>query len=352
MEDNSSSVDEFATKPEKTLDYINSALLTTIFVSFAVWWVFKNIDGKEILRRGLRSLALLFYFTSIFFGLYSDWLIIFLSSKINIDKNLVEKMGYIYGNYKQEIGTLHIDLITCYNIFLTTSQVSKICALFLMIGSWMPISLRSMSPGDSPGTSKKKEAEMFKKLSNASISVFSKLYILFRIPITFIFQRNQIFLTPDTILFTRSVFFGIEIAISALFLVILKTKYQGVVSNKMDAAIGSYTGVNILVVVLLMDSFFNHIINALSIPLIMDNVTTYVIEKIGFLTHIVSGVILLAILCPQKHKFCNGKISCLHQNCNTKKALDTASMENKYNEEFESDELVDLMDNKVEERIS
>lgn len=303
MERNQEDVARLVTKPEKVLDYINNGLLKAIFVSFVFWWLTKNMSMKQSFRKGTKSISLVFFTVSIITSFLCDWMAVFLSSKFVLDKALAEKMGYISGVYLQTIGSRHLDLIYVYNFLLTASQMLKICSLFLMTGSWMPVSRKDILEQIYPSIRGKNDSEVLGRLSDASIAVFSKIYTLLRIPLALIFVKYQIFLMPDTILFIRSVWFGLEVALCGLFLLILKTKYQGILNDNAKTQIDRYTGVSIFVTTLLADSFFNHIINVLSIPSTLGEATTYVIEKIGFLARMVSELILLATLCPQRHAF-------------------------------------------------
>lgn len=343
MESNHEDLISTVTKPEKVLDYINSALIKTMFISFAFWWLVKNASVQRVLKKGSKSVSLALFFLSITSSFLCDWLIIFLSSKFNLNKVLAEKMGYLSGAYEKVFAGHSIDLVYLHNSLLTTSQVLRVCSLFLMAGSWLPISRKDLKMHIYSNSSRQDDPELINKLSDASISIFSKLYIFLRIPFTLIFMKYQAFLRPDIILFTRSAFFGTEIALCALFLLILKTKYQGIFGDGVKMQRERYTGINIFVMALLADSFFNHIISVLSIPSVLGEITTYIIEKIGFLTRMASELILLAILCPQRSgdagygkKFGDDIIS-------TEKLPRSILEEQKKDCEAENTELVDLM---------
>lgn len=344
MEDNIEEVMAFATRSEKVLDYINSALINTIFVSFTIWWSLRNSNTRYTSKRGLKSLALLLYFVSVFSEMLSDWLVVYLSAKIDVNKVFAEKLGYLEGAYKQGFGTRQVDLVMLFNVLLTTYQVLKVTTLFLMVSSWMPVSFKKIQQDHHLLISRKElSSDSLRQLSSASVATFSTCYVALRLPLTLLLLKYQGHFSTDTTLFVRSIFFGVEIAICALFLLILKIKYQGIVNSKVDAALNSYSGINIFITMLLSDSFFNHIVNILSIPLTLSETIGYIIDKIGFLSRLIVNVILLTILYPQASKTIS------HQKYNDMPCKyflekeDNAYAEKKAQGTMESDELVDVM---------
>lgn len=301
MEDVTTDLTEITKHSVKMLDYINSALLMTVFVSFAFWWLIRNFTMKQMPKKGVRGLGLLLYFTGIISELYCSWIMVFLSSKLDVDKSLAEKLGRLRGTYTQRFGNVEIDLIATYNACLIASQVLNISTLFLMIASWMPISFGEAYPERPFLLSKKKSnSDALKRLSNASLQTFATSYVFVRIPLEILFSKYQVNLTQSTIIFARSVFFGLELVTCAFLLLILKIKYQGIQASEREVVLRNNGGINILIVILLMDSLFNHIINVLSIPLVLNEVSGYVMEKIGFLAHLMVSTIMLAVLCPLK----------------------------------------------------
>lgn len=344
MEDNVEEITAFATRSEKVLDYINSALINTIFVSFTIWWALKNSNTRYTSKRGLKVLALLFYFVSVFSEVFCDWLVVYLSTKLDVNKVLAEKLGYLEGAYRESFGTRQVDLVMLFNVLLTAYQVLKVTALFLMVSSWLPVSLKKLHQEQHLLLSRKDiSTDSLKRLSSASIATFSMCYVALRLPLTLMLLKYQSHFSTDTTLFVRSVFFGIEIAICALFLLILKIKYQGVMSNEAEATLNSYSGVNIFITMLLLDSFFNHIVNVLSIPLILSETVGYIIDKIGFLSRLMVNVILLTILYPQASKAAtHQKYSDMTSRYFLDKEADTC-MEKKALGALGSEELVDVM---------
>lgn len=283
------------TKQHKLLDYINSSLISTLFVFFSFWWITKIASIKNIPRKTIRIIAILFYFTSAISMFICDWLLIYIATQMELNKNTVEKLGYLEGTliiaYKQ------INLVEIYNVLLFIGQILKISTVFLLTASWVPFPFRKS------GTQidKDNKKEILSKLSEASLISFTKYYAFFRLPVFIFFRTYQHLFDNDTILFLRSVIFGSEMALCALFLVILKTKYQGILSHETEDLKGNYGGINILIMVLIFDSFFNHILHTLSIPLVFNELTAFIIEKLGFLSEMLCNITLLTLLCPQ-HK--------------------------------------------------
>lgn len=282
------------TRQDMLFDYIHTSLITTLYIVFALWWIIKIASIRNAPRKGLRIVANLLYFVSAFSLFICDWLVIFIATQMELNKNTVEKLGYLDGVLI--ISSKEINLVEIFNLLLFVGQILKISTIYLLTASWVPFPfLKSKSQLDTDTKN-----QLLHRLSEASIVSFTKYYAIFRIPVFVFLRMYQHLFDNDTILFLRSVIFGCEIMLCALFLVILKTKYQSILNHEHDGIKGSYGGINILILVLILDSFFNHILHTLSIPLVLSELIAFIIEKLGFLSQLLCNIVLLTLLCPQK----------------------------------------------------
>lgn len=274
---------------DRTFDHINSTLLSTLILFFAIWWISNCAQLKSNPKWIVRLFSLVIFFTSILTSLISDYLLIFLAFRIDIDKTLIQKIGALHGKFPLIFGERTVDLIQIYNILITTAEITKISTLFLLISLLGTEIVHSSS---------------------------AKYYSFLRIPVVVFFRVYQNNINVESVLFIRSVFFGLEITVSALLLMLQNTKFKGV---------------RILIFVLISDSFLNYTVNILSVPLEVNEIIGFLIFKLGFVTQVLENILTLAMICPLTSSL--GK---------TGKAREIVS------NEVLDDELVDVMHREVE----
>ncbi|TBU01145.1 hypothetical protein CWI38_2288p0010 [Hamiltosporidium tvaerminnensis] len=303
------------------LDFVDDGVFSTIFLVFVLWRIVKSRKFKfsRFFKGNLRSFGIIFLFFSAISKIIYTYIFIYLAKKMIVNKELIDKMGFMKGHSFLYLYNRRFDLVDMFNIGYTLSHVLRISALFLLIGLWLPcaytfavkkrkneiknlneqkdINLMIFS-GNIVSISPKNIADA---VSHASIVTFSTLYAFLRVPLSFIVDYNQKSSFFTATVFYRSVFYGFEIYAAVLFLLILEIKFLSIFrreNSQSRADKNVVENIHLLLIVLLLHSTLKYTINIIAMPIEMGEITLHVIKKIGNVVELILDVLLITMFCP------------------------------------------------------
>ncbi|KMV65382.1 hypothetical protein M970_092040 [Encephalitozoon cuniculi EcunIII-L] len=290
----------FAYDP-KILSYTNEAVFSLLLLMFAVWRTTRSImPSYNIFKGKLRSLGSLFALASIFFSGVYVCIVAYLSTRLEIDKAMIELVGGLSASHFMRYKAFKIDLVYILNISLVASRVLRMSSVFLLIGLWGPCAYSVFNGGDRSFDIFKTSTSgtrtfVAKSMFNTSVVTFSKIYAVLRAPalLYYYYSRSRL-MGEKTAVFIESFFLGSEVYLSVTLLLILRTKHSFLSEYK------SLDSTNLLSFCLMLHGFLTYTINTVAIPFEMTDLHYQIQQSLSLGTRLILDMLLISMFCPIK----------------------------------------------------
>ncbi|KAF9764453.1 hypothetical protein NGRA_0561 [Nosema granulosis] len=295
------------TKPDfneyKKTGYIHEAVFITILMVFAVWrWLKSSFKNSNVFQDKLRTIGSLLMLMSIASSLVYNYLLIFLSSKFEIDKYEFELVGYTNYEYMFK----NVNLFEVLNVSYLISKILRISSLYMLIGLWGPCLysyVNNSKYGYEVFASKEINSKIYisKDIFQTSIITFSKVYSVLRIPgiILLYFKIRE--LGTASIVFFESLIHGSEIYLCIALMLVLKTRH---------GFLSGYKGldtISLLGFALGLFGFLSYSINSIAIPFPISDVLFQVKQSLIFALRTTIDLLLVSMFCPIGNQVFDGE---------------------------------------------
>lgn len=273
-----------------------------------IWRIFKSEHFSiiRLFKGNMRTVGIYFLLLSGLSTIIYNAAIVYLTKYYDIDKGYLEKVGHLEGTHILQIYGRKIDIIMLLNWTLTFMNMFKVTALFILIGLWLPCAYNfatkkseNVFPTESEiNLNLYSHNNLREAISHASIITFSSLYAFLRIPLVILLDINYNYAPEKTMIFYRSVFYGSELYLTVLFFLILETRFISTLFNKDKENKKTVENVNLLILLLTVDSFIRYYINIIAIPVEITSFSEHILKKIGFATQATILILLVNFYCP------------------------------------------------------
>lgn len=283
--------------------HVDGSILSFILCTFCIYRVLRSRKSSFLRKTGMA-----FMVVSVCALCAFSFLLVMVGSTGGEDILAdIKRVGYLDGVYVYRLANHSVDVVRLINVCYTLQHTFRTSALFILIGLWLPcvsayayrrrsrlkdhLSLLLLD-----GSRKSQLRHFRKTVTHESITTFSVLYGLMRIPLSLFID----FYRPDrerATVFFRAIFYGFECYLIAFFILILQIRFFSTAAVD-DEDARSTESLNMLVLALVANTFLAHTMTILSLPFAISTLTEYVLDRIEEYTLATVYLVMVTLLCP------------------------------------------------------